>query len=311
MGVLGSIFGFGDQIKRNIRDFASNPKDYVEGAVHQNNIEWKKDPVERSLGFFNPVPLGTMGNFVIQKKLEEAATNLSRREFMKKSAGLAGGTAAASVPGAKLLQKFAPEERAIAKEAVVEAAPKYKYNSLKEYLDDVQMWAKEDYKAADLSGQGARYSKDEFARRQLLNDEALYKEAKAADMDSLVRQQKFPDYEKYKRSLDSFSPQAKQEMKALKELHGDDWVSYRPDSYYDDMGIIQGRPQYNFDGSPRMSSEFYWNGTKKLDNQFEHLNPRSPGYNFWDETGGYGLQDGAKSSAEMRELFKKYVDEWL
>lgn len=234
MGVLSSIFGFGDQLKRNIRDFASNPSDYVEGAVHQNNIEWKKDPVERSLGFFNPVPLGTMGNFVLQKKLEEAATNLSRREFLKKSAGIAGGSAAASIPGSKLLQKFAPEERAIAKEAVTEAAPKYKYNSLKEYLDDVTDYSHDigherAYESAMEHGYnnhpGADRYMDDFIdnfdfskiqRKRLLDDEAIYKEAKSANMDNLIEQQKFPDYEAYQRSLNEFSPQAKKEMKEFK-----------------------------------------------------------------------------------------------
>jgi hypothetical protein len=192
-GILANIFRMGDQVKRNLRDFAGNPGDYLDNVAHQNNIEWKKDPVERSMGFFNPVPLGNVDPFMLRSQMKEAIeeiTNMSRRSFMKKSAGLAAGSTVGAGVTAKLLRKFAPEERAAVKQATVEAAPKYKYNSLKEYLDDARMWAKEDFKAADLSGQGARYSKEGFLKRQLLDDETLYREAKAADMDSLVRQQK-------------------------------------------------------------------------------------------------------------------------
>lgn len=220
--VLGSIFGFGDKLKRRLKDVVSNPSDYAEMTADENRNEWRKNPDERSMGFFNPVPMGTMGNFVLRKGLQDAVeggTDMSRREFIKKSAGLAGGTAAASIPGSKLLQKFAPEERAIAKEVAVEAAPKYKYNSLKEYLDDAQMWAKEDFKAADLSGQGARYSKDEFLKRQLLADETAYNEAKR-NLSSLNPKKDFntglPPQSQVD-LLDSFSPQAKKEMKSLKE----------------------------------------------------------------------------------------------
>jgi hypothetical protein len=253
--ILGKIFGFGDQIKRNIRDFASNPKDYVEGAVHQNNIEWKKDPIERSVGFFNPVPLGTMGNFALRKELGEAVTNLSRREFMKKSAGIAGGTAAASIPGAKLLQKFAPEERALAKEAVVESTPKYKYNSLKEYLDDVQGSVKE---KADMAfphtGKDA-WTPREYEnalnsdfRRRLLDDEAAYNKNRnlmeQVNASKLPKETVFYDpaagrsttFREMEQHVNAFSPQAKQEMKDWKNFtstyrQADDWS--RPDDMMD------------------------------------------------------------------------------
>lgn len=175
--ILAGIFRMGDQVKRNLRDFAGNPKDYLDNVAIQNNIEWKKDPVERSMGFFNPVPLGNVTSAALRKTMEDAVTNMSRREFMKKSAGIVGGTAAASIPGAKLLQKFAPEEKQLAKEAtakqvVAETAPKYKYNTLKEYLDDVETSAMS--KFDDPRSGGWDVSTQDLMRERLLQDEKAY-----------------------------------------------------------------------------------------------------------------------------------------
>lgn len=44
MGVLGSIFGFGDTLKRRLKDAASNPRDFTEMAIDQNQNEWRKNP---------------------------------------------------------------------------------------------------------------------------------------------------------------------------------------------------------------------------------------------------------------------------
>lgn len=215
--ILAGIFRMGDQVKRNLRDFAGNPGDYLDNVAHQNNIEWKKDPVERSMGFFNPVPLGTMTPFMLRKQIEDVATNMSRRDFMKKSAGIAGGTAAASIPGAKLLQKFAPEERAAVKQAAVETAPKYKYNSLKEYLDDVETSAMS--KFDDPRSAGWDVSTKDLMKERLLQDELAYKTAK----DNLTRPNPKKDFntglppQSQVDLLESFSPQAKEEMKLLKD----------------------------------------------------------------------------------------------
>lgn len=381
-GILANIFRMGDQVKRNLRDFAGNPGDYLDNIAHQNNIEWKKDPIERSMGFFNPVPLGNVSPFMLRKQMKEAIKEItskpripplpqesinqalkdfpevpkelmekymkqayktgvaektsnpdtwsqaqrtmydmgdwkgfsksrgyskeeiadfdemlslhkqmgeylpdkkgpngeawddlgsidaflvnphvektkellssfeknpiqstSRRDFMKKSAGIAGGTAAASIPGAKLLQKFAPEERAAVKQAAVEAAPKYKYNSLKEYLDDVETKA---YSAHDnpvdyqMLGDDAS-SIPNLMREQLIRDESLYKQSKFNYDPKLKdpvsgnwidpftgnpRSKEFlenvPDTTKY------FSPQAKKEMKEFKSwsdvAYDGDWA---------------------------------------------------------------------------------------
>lgn len=254
--VLGSIFGFGNKMKRRLRDAVSNPSDYAEMTADENRNEWRKNPDERSLGFFNPVPLGTMGNFTMRKELGDAVANLSRRDFLKKSAGLAGGTAAASIPGAKLLQKFAPEERAIAKEAVTEATPKYKYNSLKEYLDDVTDYSHDigherAYESAMEHGynnhpEADRYMDDfvdnfdfsKIQKERLLRDEEAYNTAKFFYKDNLKDPTTGkwidpftgkPHSEEFLRNIrntiEDFSPQAKKEMNLWKNLHGDDWHS--------------------------------------------------------------------------------------
>ena len=215
-GILANIFRMGDQVKRNLRDFAGNPGDYLDNVAHQNNIEWKRDPVERSMGFFNPVPLGNVSPFMLRKQMKEAIDeipSLSRRDFMKKSGGIAAGTAAASIPGAKLLQKFAPEERAVAKQAAVEAAPKYKYNSLKEYLDDVETSVYSKYDEPWFDEVNDLTARQQIQQR-LLQDEAMYREA--VDMGG----------KEYQAIRESFSPQAKEEMKAWKELSGNEWTQH-------------------------------------------------------------------------------------
>lgn len=238
-GILANIFRMGDQVKRNLRDFAGNPGDYLDNVAHQNNIEWKKDPIERSMGFFNPVPLGNVSPFMLRKQMKEAIDeipSLSRRDFMKKSGGIAAGTAAASIPGAKLLQKFAPEERAAVKQAAVEAAPKYKYNSLKEYLDDVRASGDE---FVDLTaGEGKQV---DFMKQRLLRDESLYKQSKfnydpklkdpvsGNWIDPFTGQPHSEEFLKnIRNTTDDFSPQAKQEMKEFKSwadvAYDGDWA---------------------------------------------------------------------------------------
>lgn len=248
MGALGKIFGFGDSLKRRLRDAVSNPSDYAEMTADQNQNEWNRNPDERSMGFFNPSPLGTMGNFQLRKELVDALPNLSRRDFMKKSAGIAGGTAAMSIPGAKLLQKFAPEERAVVKEIATEAAPKYKYNSLKEYLDDVhgetrmRMFDDFDppttgYHAAEDVPQALREWDEGFKSRmrdRLLRDEARYKEhnnlSKGVqfteeghpvlifDEKVIRRPLSWDEISNANKTIMEFSPQAKKEMKEFKSL---------------------------------------------------------------------------------------------
>jgi len=229
--VLGSIFGFGDKLKRRLKDAVSNPSDYAEMTADENRNEWRKNPDERSMGFFNPVPMGTMGNFVLRKGLQDAVeggTDLSRREFMKKSAGLAAGSTVGAGVTAKLLRKFAPEERAVVKEVVAEAAPKYKYNSLKEYLDDVSAHA-EDRATGYSNRYGGSWSDyhPDYMKTRLLQDELAYKTAK----DNLARPNPKKDFntglppQSQRDLIDAFSPQAKKEMKAWKDMRPHGWTN--------------------------------------------------------------------------------------
>lgn len=100
-------------------------------------------------------------------------TPVTRREFMKDSALVSGGVAAASIPGAKLLQKFIPEEKVAKKLATTETVPKYEYNSLQEYLDDMIRFAEEDQRAGELSF-GPQFTKERRLRDRLLKDEREY-----------------------------------------------------------------------------------------------------------------------------------------
>lgn len=180
-------------------------------------------------------------NFALRKQMKEAVDelpSLSRRDFMKKSAGIAGGTAAATIPGAKLLKKFAPEERAVVKQAAVEAAPKYKYNSLKEYLDDVAGQAS---RHADEFPEEVIKSPKELLRERLLKDEEAYNTSKFFYKDNLKGSSPGewidpftgqPHSEEFLKNIrnttDDFSPQAKQEMKEFKSwadvAYDGDWA---------------------------------------------------------------------------------------
>lgn len=98
---------------------------------------------------------------------------VTRRDFMKNSAMVSGGVAAASIPGAKLLRKFIPEEKAVAKLTTTETPSKYEYNSLREYLDDMISFAEEDQRAAELRF-GPQFTKEQRLRDRLLKDELEY-----------------------------------------------------------------------------------------------------------------------------------------
>lgn len=230
-GILANIFRMGDQVKRNLRDFAGNPGDYLDNIAHQNNIEWKKDPIERSMGFFNPVPLGNVSPFMLRKQMKEAIDelpSLSRRDFMKKSAGIAAGSTVGAGVTAKLLRKFAPEEKQVLKEGAdtvaqtIKELPKHKYNSLKEYLDDVTIRAE-----GDILGSGNAFSdslRSEGIKYRLQGDELAYNNAKWAEQNAA----KYPhEYQPRDReTLNMLSPQAKKEMKELKTLSQDLHVEY-------------------------------------------------------------------------------------
>lgn len=148
---------------------------------------------------------------------------VDRRTFLK---GAAAAGAAASLP--TMLRKFGKEGGETAAKAaehtvdnIATNATKYKYNSLKEYLDDVATRAEKEAISDSRNYGGTKenyipgYMKEHFIR-----DENIYSNAKemvnlnpnfAKETDLGIRSQKLQD------SLNAFSPQAKQEMKFLKE----------------------------------------------------------------------------------------------
>jgi len=237
-------------------------------------------------------------------------TPMTRRTVNK---GLAAGAAGVAMGGG-LLSKFAKvPEAAKALETVApiaEQATKYKYNTLAEYLDDAkkgvgdsQYWLNE--------GEHNDQFFNELLQKRLKQDEAAYKTAKQGGFTSSYHPddaRNIPLRAEAKKRLNEFSPQAKEEMKALKSMYGDDWVHQTQSSefrhYLDNSGIING-PSINRGDSVQMGREHYWNGTKG-NTEYPHLNPTRPGYNFWDESGGHGLDRGVDSLDELKEHMTNY-----
>ncbi len=168
-------------------------------------------------------------------------TPMTRRTVNK---GLAAGAAGVAMGGG-LLSKFAKvPEAAKALETVApiaEQASKYKYNTLGEYLDDVQ---KRVIKEVDNDIQNPLYENDFHLRDnpdtaesyrnyliegRLKQDEAMYSSAKKRLNPEYKKNSDtmFDDLDpgKDERILNQFSPQAKREMKEFKEYHGDDWTN--------------------------------------------------------------------------------------
>lgn len=201
-------------------------------------------------------------------RLTGGATDTSRREFMKKAGALAGSAAAAG-SGVGLLRKFgdnalvdvAPK---VADNVAATAAKNYKFNTLNDYVNHARMLADENLgtyaremggftdreyenfienglydelrsifkqdevaygKAKDLFDGGITWTDDlkpyrAVGARELLNEDDLYKQSEL---------------------LDAFSPQAKLQMKELKDnvanLHSqygqgspDDWARWLANS---------------------------------------------------------------------------------
>ena len=181
-------------------------------------------------------------------------SNMSRRDFLKQGAGLTAGAVAAKYGLGKIgaVEGRTGKEvaEAIAPKAATKAAPKYKYNSLQEYLDDVneraiielKEAAKQAGKPSDyyLSGKPHKFSPLGAERRRILEqDEAAYKTAKSYNSkprpldvlddfaDSLNRLM-------YKDKLNEFSPAAKEQMsnyKAINKGASRDFNGDLPDNY--------------------------------------------------------------------------------
>lgn len=152
---------------------------------------------------------------------------VDRRTFLK---GAAAAGAAASIP--TMLRKFGKEGGETAAKAaehtvdnIATNATKYKYNSLKEYLDDVETSVYSKYDEPWFDEVNDLTARQQIQQR-LLQDENIYSNAKemvnlnpnfAKETDLGIRSQKLQD------SLNAFSPQAKQEMSAWKEMRGRGW----------------------------------------------------------------------------------------
>jgi len=161
--------------------------------------------------------------------IDSVGTNLSRREFMKK-AGALGAGAAATVATPAVLRSFVKEAEHVAPKAaahVVDNAAvstvKHKYNSLAEYLDEINTRSSHVFDGPNR----AYRAQDEIARDLLHSDEVMYNVAKdhkrhvelefADDPQAMGYSQKLLD------RLEEFSPKAKAEMKAFKQSHMDNW----------------------------------------------------------------------------------------
>jgi hypothetical protein len=214
-----------------------------------------------NLGVFG-APVGPIG--VVSKGIKklgghiDSPTNLSRREFMKKAGAVGGagvlGTTLVGKAG-KYLDKVAPEVKATEEASpAIKAAKKYKFNSLKEYNDHLNDRA---YDETDISfyENGKNYEHDRNAydyyteemfpkyKKQFAQmDEARYARAKELSKETIYAK---PDGEFYTKdgtwipqneleSLDHFSPQAKADMKILKNssglhpkgTHWSDWLDW-------------------------------------------------------------------------------------
>lgn len=154
-------------------------------------------------------------------------TPVSRRNVLK-GAALAGGVAAAP----SLLRNFSKEvEHTIPKvaehsvDSVVNSGIKHKYNTLAEYLSDM------DKKSYDYAfSEGTRL---EELSKLLKQDEQLYTSMKQRKAEGFT-----PDY--IQNVIDAFSPKAKQEMTNWKAQHGDSWNDFSSDRSLDLHELQQG-----------------------------------------------------------------------
>jgi len=217
------------------------------------------------LGVFYNLPVyggalkaGSKGIMKLGGKMVGGDTNLGRREFAKKAGALAlGGTALAKAvkylediaPVAKQADEI-PKEWGKVETAVgdgAKVASKHKFNSLKEYNDYLNKTAEEEAisinramgynntaKPHEMASH--RNIKSELAR----NDESIYNAAKNYDKygdaiyDESMKWDPY-DQEMFKASKEAFSPQAKAEMKAFKNLN--ESVAHR---HYEEM-VEKGR----------------------------------------------------------------------
>lgn len=168
---------------------------------------------------------------------EAMATPMTRRTFNKGLAATGAGVAAGG-----LLSKFAKAPEIAKAAETLAPATKHKYNTLAEYLDDVTKkthsdlldhypWEKQYNNKTGKDEFISRVQEDNFKKyhsdrvqQRLKQDEADYKASKELYGNKIYEVYPSSGKEPLKYE-DVFSPQAKEEMKLWKNLHGDDWHS--------------------------------------------------------------------------------------
>jgi len=157
------------------------------------------------------------------QKLIGGATDLSRREFMKR-AGALGGAAALGGVGLGALRTVGRESGEAAAKAAPKVATKHRFNSLKEYNDYLDDMISHDSETL-MTRAGSGYKKE-----LALADEAAYNAAKGTGNREVI---------------DAFSPKAKAEMRAFKQQADEyawadaDAHAYRPSEGFTDSEMVQ------------------------------------------------------------------------
>lgn len=172
---------------------------------------------------------------------------MTRRDFNK---GLVTG--AGAVAAAPLLSKFATKAEKVpeivkAAEVIPEASKTYKYNTLQDYITDVSSRIEANaydlaYEHAMENGYNNMSGMDKFMddfidkfnynnamKTELEGDALRYTTERQRQKASTMSDEDYLNYLKLGRHddkvdiLTAFSPRAKEEMKALKKLRGNDW----------------------------------------------------------------------------------------
>jgi len=137
---------------------------------------------------------------------EVLQTPVSRRNVLKGAALVGGGVAAPS-----LLRSFSKEVEHVAPKIAEHPSNNHLYNTLDKYLADVDHYSM-------VTNEFPNLSPKEIAENMLKGDEQLYTSMKNGQVYGF-------DPGHTESVLNSFSPLAKEEMKAWKRIYGDDWAT--------------------------------------------------------------------------------------
>ncbi len=216
-------------------------------AVRAKDVEL----FNRETNTWEPITKKFMGKDVLE--------NPGRREFAKKAGaiGLGSTALAKAIKYLDELEKATPIAKEVEDVApAAKAATKYKYNSLKEYADDLNVRSREGY-SSTFPQENTGYL-DNVKAQLAKSDEEAYNLEKAHINSSLI-----PEDEPYT-VLHNFSPQAKAEMKAFKE-QADNWSYSKAESQADAM------------------EGFGWNTSKEYDSFIDNIRDNSHWTDFLDD----------------------------